>query len=107
MSALGPRSIGATGKTGAPARTQTRLWPDTLLGRKGLGSGRLGVQKALGFRGSERLGVPIELFHTAGHKFPALRAYDLLIDRLFEAVKAGLLHAKLHLIRPVLPLLDL
>ena len=36
-------------------------------------------------------------------KIPALRADDLLIHRLFEAIEPSLFHAELHLISSVLP----
>jgi hypothetical protein len=36
-----------------------------------------------------------EVFRAAFHKLPALRADDLLVDRLLEAVEASLRHAEL------------
>jgi hypothetical protein len=42
--------------------------------------------------------------HAAVHKILPLRADNLLIDRLFEAVKVSLRHAELHLIFSLLSL---
>src|SRR5580693_4436191 len=44
------------------------------------------------------------LHHAVLHKFPALRADDLLIDRLLQAIEARLRDAELHLILPLLTL---
>jgi hypothetical protein len=51
----------------------------------------------------ERLKSASELFRAAFHKIPALRANDLLVDRLFEAVEASLRHTELDLVDFLLP----
>jgi hypothetical protein len=47
------------------------------------------------------------LLCAALHKIPSLRTCDLLVDRLFEAVKTSLRHAKLHLVSLLLALQSL